>query len=189
MPRIKSNTPTRKMTITRRPILIVIIILIIAIVALILAKILTNNAADGDDQSDATTSETTTRTKALGTSTESNSTDPEDNDPQTPKQYEGKNANTYDNLTGAITYTEVEGENLYIGTNIDQFLSSGTCTLTLTKDDKTITKTTDIIADPTTSSCDGFTISITELGSGTWDINLKIAANGKQGTITGKATI
>lgn len=53
-------------------------------------------------------------------------------------------------------------------------VSSGSCTVTLTKDAKVVTKSADIIFAPRYSSCAGFSIPKNELGSGIWTISLSV---------------
>lgn len=62
---------------------------------------------------------------------------------------------------------------LVITTNLSS-ISSGTCTLTLTKGDQAITKVAEVIYAPEYSTCAGFSIATTELGRGTWDISLSV---------------
>ena len=189
MPKIKPDTPKRKMAISRRPILVVIIILIIALIALVLAKILTNNAVESESQpNDNVTSQTTTQTDSTNLNEATNST--EATSDKTPKQYEGENANNYTDLTGAITYAEVSGTDLIIRTTIDQELpTSATCTLTATSGNNSITEQSGIINNPSSSSCEGFTIPTSRLSSGTWQLEIKVTGNNKSGIITGEVTL
>ena len=192
MPKIKPDTTKRKMAISRRPILVVIIILIITLIVLILAKVLTNNAADNvtenGERSDNTTSQTTTQTESTNPNEATNSTEADSN--KTPKQYEGENANNYTDLTGAITYAEVSGTDLIIRTTIDQELpTSATCTLTATSGDNSITEQSGVINNPSSSSCEGFTIPTSRLSSGTWQLEIKVTGNNKSGIITGEVTL
>lgn len=59
-----------------------------------------------------------------------------------------------------------------IRTEIGAVTNEGTCTITLTKGSKTITKTADIQALPRISTCKGFDIPLTELSSGQWSVAL-----------------
>lgn len=192
MPKIKPDAPKRKMAISRRPILVIIIILTITIMALILAKVLTNNAAnniaESGKQSDDISSQVTTQTESDNSNKEVNST--ETTSDKTPKQYEGENANNYANLTGAITYAEVNGADLIIRTTIDQELpTSATCTLTATSGNNSTTEQSGIINNPSSSSCEGFTIPTSRLSSGTWQLEIKVTGNNKSGIITGEVTL
>lgn len=110
-------------------------------------------------------------------------------DPQTPVQYEGQDPNALAELSGVVSSARVTGEDLVIRTNIDQFISSGTCELTLTSGDSTLTETADIVAMVSTSACDIFRIPVSKLSSGHWDIKINLSSDGKQGIITGEANI
>lgn len=116
--------------------------------------------------------------------------------PETPEKekditpaYEGTNPNSAPSLTGVITYSAVAGGKLIIRTNINQSVSSGTCELTLSQNSKLVTKTSDIALNPSSSTCQGFDIPVTELGSGKWDISIKLSGDNKSGTLTGSVNI
>ena len=106
------------------------------------------------------------------------------------KQYEGEDPNKAAELSGAITYAGVNGGILMIGVNIDQFLSGGNCELNLLRDGNVIyTDSANIIADVSTSSCDGFNVLTGGLGSGATEIIINLSANGKAGMIRGEVNI
>jgi len=94
-------------------------------------------------------------------------------------------------ITGVINFAAVTGSNLTIRATINQSLSSGTCTLTLTRasDSKSITQTANVVANPSSTTCAGFDVPTDQLGSGSWAINLRVNNDGKTGTITGKVQI
>lgn len=107
--------------------------------------------------------------------------DEDENENKTPVQYEGDNPNSSNTLTGIINYKAVVDGNLTLRNTINQMLSSGTCTLTLTSNGRTVTRTANIIQNPSSSSCEGFSIPVTELGSGTWNINLAVNSGDRTG--------
>lgn len=105
-------------------------------------------------------------------------------------QYDGGNPNMADNLTGVITYAGVNGENLMIRVNIDQYLSSGECSLSLKRNNNTIySDTARIIDAASTSTCEGFNVSTNGLGNGEVEILIGIVADGKSGEIRGGVTL
>lgn len=106
-------------------------------------------------------------------------------------QYQGDSVSNNPNLTGIINYKSVVGDNLVIRVTIDQVLSSGSCALTLTDASKTksVTRTADISQNPSSSTCQGFDVPISELKSGEWSMIVKVNGNNKTGDITGKITI
>lgn len=66
--------------------------------------------------------------------------------------------------------------------------SSGTCSLTVTNGEKTTTQTAAVYYQPEYSSCAGFSVPISSLGTGTWSLALTVTANGSSvsKTITAK---
>ena len=134
-----------------------------------------------------TTSSKVDTKNPLGTDTEKIQ---DNGDPaKSPSQYEGEDPNTTASLTGFVSFSSVVDDNLVIRTTIDQSLNSGTCKLTLTKGAMTVTKTSDIVANPSSSTCSGFDIPTSELSSGKWNIYITLTNGNKTGTITGEATI
>ena len=105
-------------------------------------------------------------------------------------QYEGEDPNELDELTGVVTYGGVLGENLMIRVSIDQYLTSGSCELTLTRGGATIYNSiADIVGDVATATCKGFDIPVAELGGGEVQININLKTDGKSGVIRGEASI
>lgn len=106
------------------------------------------------------------------------------------KQYEGEDPNITEELTGAITYAEVNNGVLTIGMNIDQFLSEGSCTLSLSRSGDVIySANANILAEVSTSTCDGFSVSASGLGDGLTEIIIKLSAGGKTGIIRGEVNL
>lgn len=136
-----------------------------------------NSQVDDAKDSDAKTNNTDTKNEVNG------------DENKTPVQYEGDDPNTSDTLTGVISYKSVVGSNLVIRTTINQLISSGTCNLTLSSGQKTVTRTANIMQNPSSSSCEGFDIPTSELGSGTWNINIKVTGDGKTGTLTDSVSL
>ena len=168
----------------RKPALIIGLILLMAVVALITAKILASISQNNVNNEPKGTTETTEQT-----TTEITTNNTEDPNDKTPKQYEGPDVNTLDYLSGVITYAGPADNNLIISTTIDQYLSSGTCELTLTQGSRTVSRTADILANPSSSTCDGFDIPLSELSGGTWNINIKLTSSDRTGIITGEVNL
>lgn len=57
-------------------------------------------------------------------------------------------------------------------------VADGTCTLDITNGDKHTSQTADVIYQPQSSSCAGFSVPISDLGTGSWRITLSVASNG-----------
>lgn len=80
-----------------------------------------------------------------------------------------------------ITAKNKNGSLLQIRSLIGTISSSGTCTLTLTKGSAVITKTAGIQPQASESTCRGFDVALSELSSGTWQINLQFENDSLQG--------
>lgn len=105
-------------------------------------------------------------------------------------QYDGDDPNEAESLSGAITRADVVGQTLVVRVNIDQYLGSGRCELSLVRGGATIyTDVVNIEGGASTSTCEGFDIPTSGLGSGNTQINIKISADGREGTIRGEVNI
>lgn len=105
-------------------------------------------------------------------------------------QYDGEDPNEAAEITGAITYAKVSGENLVIRVNIDQYLNSGKCTLGLRRDGGTIyTAEASIVDAATTSTCEGFNVPMTELSGGHTTIWIFLESGDKTGEIHGEVDL
>lgn len=65
-----------------------------------------------------------------------------------------------------------DGLILQIHSDISTVTNAGTCTLSLTKDGKTVTKTASVQAMASSSTCKGFDIPVSELSQGSWNLTL-----------------
>jgi len=73
---------------------------------------------------------------------------------------------------------------LQIRTLIDAITRSGTCSLTLQQGAVIVSRSADIQAGPSNSTCKGFDIPLAELSAGTWSLTVEATS----GNATGKAT-
>lgn len=78
---------------------------------------------------------------------------------------------------------------LQVRTQISRVINTGQCTLTLTRQGKTVTKTADIQATASASTCKGFDIPVSELSIGSWDVTLTYENDTLVGTDSEKITI
>ena len=105
-------------------------------------------------------------------------------------QYEGNDPNEAEELTGAVTYVGVSGNNLIIRVNIDQYLNGGYCELNLLRNGQVIYgDTVSVIGSAATATCEGFNVPVAEIGNGGVEIVIKISSEGRSGTIRGKTNI
>ena len=88
-----------------------------------------------------------------------------------------------------ITAVNQNPPSLQIRSEIGAVTSEGTCTLTLTKGTKTITKTAEIQALPRISTCKGFDIPLSELSSGQWNVALHFENNTLTADTTKQITV
>ncbi|MBH2007641.1 hypothetical protein I8H83_03495 [Candidatus Saccharibacteria bacterium] len=131
----------------------------------------------------------TDTTHSNNTSGDTNSQSTHEKEKDITPAYEGDNPNQASDLSGSINYSAVAGTTLIIRTTINQTLSSGACQLTLTNGSKTITRSSQIAQNPSSSTCEGFDIPTSELSGGTWSITIKITGDSKSGSLSGSATI
>lgn len=174
----------RKNPIFTHPVIFVVAALAVALVIIICFKVFQ------DHQEAAEESVQTSDVPAETASADNNSNTPDVVPDKTPAQYEGENANASSTLTGSISTAAVEGDKLIIRVTIDQLLSStGNCTLTLTRASQTLTYQANTIDNPSSASCEGFDIPVSDLSAGEWAININISAGDRSGSLAGKVTI
>lgn len=70
---------------------------------------------------------------------------------------------------------EESGSSLVILTSIKKFSGTGSCTVRLSRGASVITKTTEVLYQREASSCAGFSIPLSDLELGTWNIDLTIS--------------
>jgi flagellar basal body-associated protein FliL len=88
-------------------------------------------------------------------------------------------------LSAYITAKNIVGDTLQIRTQIDQYLTSGTCRITI----GSYSATAGIVQNPSSSSCAGWDIPLSQLGSGSQTINISIASGDKSATIVGEVSL
>ncbi len=135
-----------------------------------------DNSKTNDEDADKTDDETT-------------QVDSGENEKDIPKQYEDSNTNTDGSLTGVINYKSVIDGNLTLRVTIDQSLTSGTCSLKLTSAGKTVTRSAPVVTNPSSSTCEGFSVPVSELSSGQWAIEITVTSGSRTGTLKDKVTI
>lgn len=107
------------------------------------------------------------------------------------KQYEGENVNHSNELSGSISYQDVDAnKNVTLYTTIDQIVNSGSCALNLKQGNKVLYSTTVTAhADITTSICDPITFSAAQIPSGTYQIEIQISGDNKTGIINSEVNL
>ena len=140
----------------------------------------TDTSKTEDNKSDDTSKKKDEKTEEEKKSDEA-TRESEKNNPQ----YEGKDPNSYDDLTGIINASIIDG-NVDIRVAVDQSVS-GTCNFTITTPSgKTIAGSGALEIGPSSSFC-SFATPSTE--SGVWKISVVATSSGKRGVITSEANI
>ena len=106
-----------------------------------------------------------------------------------PVQYEGSDPNNSASLTGVINYKAVNEDGLTLRVTIDQALGNGTCTLKLTSAGRVVTRTANVAQNPSSSTCEGFSIPVSELGNGQWEIEVTVTSDDRTGILKDSITI
>lgn len=138
--------------------------------------------SSGDNQ--ATTSEPATTQEKPASATTSRETEK-----PSVSQYDGQDANTYDELSGFINYAGVIENNLSIRATISQTVS-GSCEMTLTNNaGGKLNFVSEIDNGPSASFCMQ-DIPVAQLsGEHNWKISIVVRGNDKTGTIAGEVSI
>ena len=101
-------------------------------------------------------------------------------------QYEGSNPNINDNITGVITHMSVSNNILIVRVSIDQYLNGGECNIILEQGGTAVFGSVARVVDSaSTSTCEGFDISLTEEMTGSIQILIDIFSGEKVGQIAG----
>jgi len=168
-----------------RNIYIIISIAVLMVLSLVSLSILLNNKKSATPVTD----DPSTNTVDYAPATKSQQDAGKDQKQQTidsTKSSDTQNTTTNQSI-GVIITSAIQNDKtntLNIRSLIDTVTNNGECTLTLTNGTKTITKTSDIQASASSSTCKGFDVDIdSELSTGTWHIKLLVTI----GNITGQA--
>lgn len=78
---------------------------------------------------------------------------------------------------------------LQVRTLISAITSSGTCTLTLTKNSTTVTKTSEVQSLPSSATCKGFDIPVSEISAGEWQLKVVFENDTIKGENTKTVTV
>ena len=102
---------------------------------------------------------------------------------KTPVQNEPTdNTTPSDQITGILNYKSVSDGKLVLRVTINQSLSSGTCSLTMTGPGS-YSETAPVAANASSATCQGFDIPTSKLTSGTWSISISVSSDSKTGII------
>jgi len=119
-------------------------------------------------------------------------TDPQDKSNSTGSDQPSTPSDTTDGKTKVsivITAANQNGTIYQLRSLIETVASEGTCTLTLTKGTTSVVKTAPTQSNPSTSTCQGFDIPISELAPGTWRASLVFENSTLKGSVEKEITI
>ena len=138
----------------------------------------TNNSNNGVDYKPATTEQ-----QQAGTTVKTGSSDTTTTPAPIPNS-------TKKNVQVSITAANQNGSTLQIRVLIGAVENTGTCTLTLTRaGENSVTKTSNTQALSSTSTCQGFDVSTSELSPGTWQALITYDSSTLTGSTTKNITI
>ena len=166
---------------TRVIIIVAAAIVLGLIIVFIVFQIINNQKPDNKSNNSSSTSTSQTNQESSTTTKE---------DPKKVTQYEGNDPNDSNELTGSITSAFIANGQFILRVNINQYISGGTCTLTMTKGTSTFTRTVPLIANVSSSTCQGFDAQASEVSTGTWHAVIDLNSNdGKKGKIESEVNL
>lgn len=175
-----------------------IIATIVALVLLVLAVALAYSYMNRQDNKESNINSTSTKSEQIKKETEDRDASTKDkrdesvvHEPEkniTPP-YSGENIDNSPSLSGSINYKSVVDGNLVIRTTINQVVSGGKCTLKLRNGSRVFARGSGIVQNPSSSTCEGFSVPVSELGSGNWQIEIFVFSEDRKVTLTDNVTI
>lgn len=153
---------------------------------LIANKIRADKIGDAQQKSDSQVADSTDE-NAVDKSRDADIANFEKQEDKTPVKYDGEDPNTLENITGDVTRADVSDGRVVIRVNINQYLGSGTCTLTMGN----YSASANVVANASTSSCEGFDINLSELSglSGDTGFTINVVSGDKAGSINGNIAL
>jgi cytoskeletal protein RodZ len=188
------NIRKQKLLTPKKALVVAGITLVVAAIALgAMAYTKTGLFAVNSQQSSASNASNNTAADAPSDNTDTNNTDenttptektPVDNQPTDNGSTTPKNT-----VTASITAANQNGDTLQIRTLIESVDTKGTCSLTLLKGNSKVTRSADIQALASSSTCKGFDIPTSALSPGEWELTITVKLTNKQATLTKTITI
>lgn len=169
---------------------VIIVVVAAIILGLILVFVIMQIIKANQKPSQNNTSQTNTTTSASQNENANNSTNiPTTEAPKNIKQNEGEDPNNNPQLTGSITSAFLANGKFSLRVHIDQYIPKGTCSLTMTQGTRTYSSTVPLIADVSSSTCQGFDAPESEVGSGTWHVKINLEGDNKTGVIESEVNL
>ena len=177
-----AQTRKRKKNLVSWAILLVLLISAVVVVYLVWDNYFNDNKNNQEEQKKEQVEE--------GESNKSEKEEDGDLEKKKVEQYDGEDPNKAETLSGVVTYAGVSGDKLMIRVNIDQYLEGGECRLTLSRGGVSIySGIANVVGNASTATCEGFDVSISELGGGVTEINISVDSGERSGTIRGEVSI
>lgn len=168
------------------PLLIAVIVLLCAalITFLVLFFVAPKNGKKEEEKTTISSTVSTTTTTTT-TSSQISVTTTSIEDPKKVVQNDGEDPNIEPGFTGFFTNSNVSGNKLTLRLTINQIIGTqGTCTLLMTNDNGgKIEQSVPTVSNPSSSSCQGFDVSLDGVNKGNWNIRVTIDADGKTGIL------
>lgn len=168
------------------PLLIAVIVLLLAaaITFFVLSLIAPKNSKKEENSTTASSTVSTTTATSDSDSKISVTTTSVD-EPKKVVQNEGEDPNIEPGFTGFFTNSNVSGNKLTLRLTINQIIGTqGTCKLLMTNDNGgQIEQEVPTVSNPSSSSCQGFDVSLDGVAKGSWNVRVTIDADGKNGIL------
>lgn len=166
----------------KRPILIIGFLILLAVVVAVTVLVCKNLKVNNPDSKQPGSNDS----NAIIDQPSKPDPAPEEPENKAP-QYEGEDPNTLNELTGDITYIDIDPDTnvLHSAVMINQLLNeSGQCVYNIKRDDVVIrTASAATSNDPSNSVCGPFSVSVEGL-SGAYRVEVIVTGDNKQGIIT-----
>ena len=114
---------------------------------------------------------------------------PNNEDTKIPTQTTEPTENTPEGLSGSITALSQGASNLEVRVLINSITDEGECKLTITKGSTVIEKVSSIQPQSSSSTCEGFSIPLSDLSAGSWEVEINISSAGRSTTLNGDIAI
>lgn len=134
-----------------------------------------NDAINNENKEKPRSDSAETPHKDLDKPTNKESSNTSSNNTKHVTQYSDDKGNPIDSSSSSSSASIIafqNGQVVRVNITINSVWNTGSCTLSITNKSLSITKKSAIQAMPSYSTCQGFSIPVSELGVGTWKINL-----------------
>lgn len=187
------NIQKQKLLTPKKALISIGSLLVVTLIAVgVMAYTKTGIFAKDDSQQNSTSNtaqnNTSPTTSDVNTDNSNENTTPTEKTPVS-NQPSDNGTTPKNTVTASITAANQNGNMLQIRTLIESVDTNGTCSLTLQKGSSKVTRTADIQALASSSTCKGFDIPTSSLSSGEWKLTIAIELTNKRATLTKAVSI